>query len=63
MKPPFLAIIKCASGGPGPGNDRNPDQPSGFKLYPLALEHVRASLAELARSYLEHPARERGNSR
>ncbi len=44
-----IAIIKCASGGTGLGDDWNPDQPSGFKLYPLALEHVRSSLAELDR--------------
>ena len=44
-----IAIIKCASGGTGLGDDWNPDNPSGFKLYPLALGHVRASLAELDR--------------
>ncbi len=44
-----IAIIKCASGGTGLADDWNPDEPSGFRLYPLALEHVRASLAELAR--------------
>jgi hypothetical protein len=42
-----IAIIKCASGGTGLGDDWNPDEPGGFKLYPLALEHVRSSLAEL----------------
>lgn len=31
------------------GGDWNPDDPSGFKLYPLALELVRASLADLDR--------------
>jgi hypothetical protein len=44
-----IAIIKCASGGTSLGEDWNPDNPGGFKLYPLALEHVRASLAELDR--------------
>lgn len=44
-----IAIIKCASGGTTLGSDWNPDEPSGFKLYPLALELVRASLAELDR--------------
>jgi len=44
-----IAIIKCASGGTGLGDDWNPDEPSGFKLYPLALDHVRSSLAELDR--------------
>jgi Carbohydrate esterase, sialic acid-specific acetylesterase len=42
-----IAIIKCASGGTGLADDWNPDQPTGFKLYPLALEHVRTALAEL----------------
>lgn len=42
-----IAIIKVASGGTTLGEDWNPDTPGGFKLYPLALEHIRASLAEL----------------
>ena len=42
-----IAIIKVASGGTTLGEDWNPDTPGGFKLYPLALAHVRASLAEL----------------
>jgi hypothetical protein len=42
-----IAVIKVASGGTTLGKDWNPDMPDGFKLYPLALEHVRASLAEL----------------
>lgn len=33
-----IAIIKCAAGGTTLGGDWNPDVPSGFKLYPLALE-------------------------
>jgi hypothetical protein len=44
-----IAIIKCASGGTSLGEDWNPDQPGGFKLYPMMLEHIRASLAELDR--------------
>lgn len=44
-----IAIIKCASGGTSLGEDWNPDAPGGLKLYPLALAHVRASLAELDR--------------
>lgn len=44
-----IAIIKCASGGTTLGEDWNPDNPGGFKLYPLALQHVRMSLAELDR--------------
>ena len=42
-----IAIIKCAAGGTTLGGDWNPDEPSGFKLYPLALELVRSSLAAL----------------
>lgn len=44
-----VAIIKCAAGGTTLGSDWNPDQPGGFKLYPLALELVRSSLADLDR--------------
>ena len=44
-----IAIIKVASGGTTLGEDWNPDTPGGFKLYPLALEHVRTSLAEFDR--------------
>ena len=44
-----IAIIKCAAGGTTLGGDWNPDEPSGFKLYPLALDLVRSSLAELDR--------------
>jgi Carbohydrate esterase, sialic acid-specific acetylesterase len=46
MKAP-IAIIKCAAGGTTLGGDWNPDEPSGFRLYPLALQLVRSSLAEL----------------
>jgi hypothetical protein len=42
-----IAIIKCAAGGTTLGGDWNPDEPSGFQLYPLALQLVRSSLAEL----------------
>lgn len=42
-----IAIIKCAAGGTTLAEDWNPDNPSGFKLYPLALQLVRSSLAEL----------------
>ncbi|MDO8349503.1 MAG: sialate O-acetylesterase, partial [Planctomycetota bacterium] len=44
-----IAIIKCAAGGTTLGGDWNPDEASGFKLYPLALELVKSSLAELER--------------
>ncbi|MFT5497216.1 MAG: hypothetical protein ACI9TH_002622 [Kiritimatiellia bacterium] len=42
-----IAIIKCAAGGTHLGGDWNPDEPIGFKMYPLMLELVRSSLAEL----------------
>ncbi len=42
-----IAIIKIAAGGTHLGGDWNPDKPSGFKLYPLALEQIRSSLALL----------------
>lgn len=42
-----IAIIKCAAGGTHLGGDWNPDQPQGFKMYPLALQLVRDSLAQL----------------
>jgi len=42
-----IAIIKCAAGGTHLGGDWNPDQPSGFKMYPLTLDWIRSSLALL----------------
>lgn len=42
-----IAIIKIAAGGTHLGGDWNPDEPSGFKMYPLALEQIRSSLALL----------------
>ena len=42
-----IAIIKVAAGGTHLGGDWNPDEPTGFKMYPLALEVIRSSLAEL----------------
>ena len=42
-----IAIIKCAAGGTHLGGDWNPDDPQGFKMYPLALDLIRSSLAEL----------------
>lgn len=44
-----IAIIKCAAGGTTLGGDWNPDAPTGFKLYPLALQLIQSSLAELDR--------------
>lgn len=49
-----IAIIKCAAGGTSLGADWNPDEPSGFKLYPLALQLVQASLAELDRKKIAY---------
>lgn len=49
-----IAIIKCAAGGTHLGGDWNPDEPSGFKLYPEALNLVRSSLAELDRKKLAY---------
>ncbi|MEZ6064632.1 MAG: sialate O-acetylesterase [Planctomycetaceae bacterium] len=42
-----IAIIKIAAGGTHLGGDWNPDDPSGFKMYPLALRTVRDALADL----------------
>ena len=42
-----IAIIKCAAGVTHLGGDWNPDDPQGFKMYPLALDLIRSSLAEL----------------
>ncbi len=42
-----IAVIKCAAGGTHLGGDWNPETPEGFKLYPLALDLVRKSLAKL----------------
>ena len=49
-----IAIIKCAAGGTHLGGDWNPDDPSGFKMYPLALDLVRKSLAELDRRNIKY---------
>ena len=42
-----IAIIKVAAGGTHLGGDWNPDEPSGFKMYPLALKWVRTALKQL----------------
>ena len=49
-----IAIIKCAAGGTHLGGDWNPDDPIGFKMYPLALELIRSSLAELDRQEIAY---------
>ena len=42
-----IAIIKCAAGGTHLGGDWNPDEPSGFKMYPLTLNWIRTALSAL----------------
>jgi len=42
-----VAIIKVAAGGTHLGGDWNPDEPSGFEMYPLALTWIRDALADL----------------
>lgn len=49
-----VAIIKVAAGGTHLGGDWNPDAPSGFKLYPLALKWVRDALADLDRESVRY---------
>ncbi len=49
-----IAIIKCAAGGTHLGGDWNPDEPSGFRMYPLALKLVRSSLAALDRQKIPY---------
>ena len=49
-----VAIIKCAAGGTHLGGDWNPDEPSGFEMYPLALDLVRSSLAELDKQKVKY---------
>jgi hypothetical protein len=49
-----IAIIKCAAGGTHLGGDWNPDEPEGFKMYPLALELIKSSLAEFDRQGIDY---------
>jgi hypothetical protein len=49
-----VAIIKCAAGGTHLGGDWNPDEPIGFKMYPLALKLIQDSLAELERQGIRY---------
>lgn len=49
-----IAIIKVAAGGTHLGGDWNPDAPSGFRLYPLALDWIRTALADLDRQKIEY---------
>ncbi len=49
-----IAIIKCAAGGTHLGGDWNPDEPQGFKMYPLALEWIRSALNDLDRQKIPY---------
>ena len=49
-----IAIIKVAAGGTHLGGDWNPDEPSGFKMYPLALQWVRDALESLKQQGVEY---------
>ena len=49
-----IAIIKCAAGGTHLGGDWNPDMPAGFKMYPLALDLIKSSLAEFDRQKIAY---------
>ena len=49
-----IAIIKVAAGGTHLGGDWNPDEPIGFKMYPLALETIRAALADLDKRKIKY---------
>jgi hypothetical protein len=49
-----IAIIKCAAGGTHLGGDWNPDEPSGFEMYPLALELIQSALAELDQKNIKY---------
>ena len=42
-----IAIIKVAAGGTHLGGDWNPDDPIGFKMYPLAMDWIKNSLDKL----------------
>ena len=49
-----IAIIKVAAGGTHLGGDWNPDEPSGLKMYPLALARVREGLADLDKQGIKY---------
>jgi hypothetical protein len=49
-----IAIIKVAAGGTHLGGDWNPDEPIGFKMYPLALGWVREALADLEKQGVKY---------
>ena len=49
-----IAIIKVAAGGTHLGGDWNPDEPIGFKMYPLALETIRTALTDLDKRKIKY---------
>lgn len=49
-----IAVIKCAAGGTHLGGDWNPEKPLGFKMYPLALQLIQDSLADLDRQKIKY---------
>ncbi len=49
-----VAIIKIAAGGTHLGGDWNPDEPIGFKMYPLALQVIRDALADLEKQGIKY---------
>ena len=49
-----IAVIKCAAGGTHLGGDWNPQQPLGFKMYPLALQLIQDSLAKLDQQKIKY---------
>ncbi len=49
-----IAIIKIAAGGTHLGGDWNPDDPIGFKMYPLALQVIRDALADLEKQGIKY---------
>jgi hypothetical protein len=49
-----IAIIKVAAGGTHLGGDWNPDEPSGFKLYPLTLRWIQDALADLDKQKIKY---------
>jgi len=49
-----IAIIKCAAGGTHLGGDWNPDDPSGFKMYPLMIDLVQKSLQDLEKQGIQY---------
>ena len=49
-----IAVIKCAAGGTHLGGDWNPEEPLGFKMYPLALQLIQDSLAKLDQQKIKY---------